>query len=349
MGTVEVLAKEVERRLSETRPGLRKTVSRKLSLAVAAMLEAQTANTAVIANLLPLKTDSAHHRQQWLRRLLKNELLVSEEVMEPNAREILNELNRKEGLIVLSLDQTDLGNRFAILTLSLKVGNRALPLAWKVESGEANIGFDGQKILLERACAWLPEGAKVLFVADRFYPSQELMHGLKAHEWSYRLRLKGNLRVEIETGVTTTGQLAQGVKGDSHSDVRLFGSRVPTNIGILHEAGHKEPWIVAMDCLPTRETVLEYRNRWCIEPMFSDFKSRGFGLEGTHLEAPARVERLMLIMALAMYWCVCAGHEEAVYHPTLDEKKPSHNTMLTTGVLNSSIEAHSPGLLADFV
>jgi hypothetical protein len=46
-----------------------------------------------------------------------------------------------------------------------------------------------------------------------------------------------------------------------------------------------------------------------IEPMFSDFKTRGFRLEDTYLEYPDRVDRLILMMALAMYWCVMAGQD----------------------------------------
>jgi hypothetical protein len=47
-----------------------------------------------------------------------------------------------------------------------------------------------------------------------------------------------------------------------------------------------------------------YRKCWTLEPMFSDFKSRGFGLEETQLQVPERLDRLILVMALAMYGCV---------------------------------------------
>jgi hypothetical protein len=53
------------------------------------------------------------------------------------------------------------------------------------------------------------------------------------------------------------------------------------NIGVLHEPGHPAPWIVAMECVPTAAAVRDYGLRWGSEPMFSDFKSRGFGLEDT--------------------------------------------------------------------
>jgi len=42
---------------------------------------------------------------------------------------------------MLSLDQTDLGNRMAVLMITLRVGDRSLPLAWLEEEGAANIGF----------------------------------------------------------------------------------------------------------------------------------------------------------------------------------------------------------------
>ena len=55
--------------------------------------------------------------------------------------------------------------------------------------------------------------------------------------------------------------------------------------------------------------------------MFSDFKSRGFGLEETQLETAKRLDSLILIMSLAMYWCVATGYEDAQNNSTPVEKK----------------------------
>jgi len=41
--------------------------------------------------------------------------------------------------------------------------------------------------------------------------------------------------------------------------------------------------------------------------MVSDFKSRGFGLDQTHLRSPDRLSRLILVMSLALYWAVSTG------------------------------------------
>jgi hypothetical protein len=270
-----MLAEEVERGLGQAHPRLRKTVLRKLALAVGAMIEGRTPNTVELANLLPLPTESQDMREQWLRRLLKNPLWVSPAVMEPLAREELALAARHGQTVLLSLDQTDLGDRMAVLMVSVRIGDRALPLAWIAEAGAANIGFEGQRKILDQVVAWLPMGAEVLLSADRFYPSVNLFDWLYAHGWRYRLRLKGNLLADPGYGdEVTTGDLAQGVKERYLTKVSLFASGVLTNLDILHEAGHPEPWIIAMECPPTRTAVLDYGTRWGIEPMFSDFKGR---------------------------------------------------------------------------
>jgi hypothetical protein len=115
---------------------------------------------------------------------------------------------------------------------------------------------------LEQVRIWLPVGAKALLSADRFYPSVALFAWLKQQGGDYRLRVKGNL--EVDTGMSheaTTGELARGVKERYLSGVRLFAAGVSTNLGILHEAGHPEPWIIAMNSVPTRAAVLDYGAR----------------------------------------------------------------------------------------
>ena len=102
--------------------------------------------------------------------------------------------------------------------------------------------------------------------------------------------------------------------------VALTGKRAVINIGIIHDPGSAEPWIIAMSAKPGYLTTLDYSKRWAIEPMFSDFKSRGFGIEQTQIHYPDRVGRLILVMALALYWAVSTGMWDAAESPAPDEK-----------------------------
>jgi hypothetical protein len=48
--------------------------------------------------------------------------------------------------------------------------------------------------------------------------------------------------------------------------------------------------------------------------------SRGFRLEDTNREAPRGLDCMIPLMALAMYWCVQAGQDDASCKPIAAEK-----------------------------
>jgi len=110
-------------------------VVNKLALAVGAMIEAQTPKHDRTGKRMPLPTEQSESREQWLRRLLKNPLLDSPVVLEPFARTALEEAARHGQTVMLTMDQTDLGDRFAVLMVALQVGDRSLPLAWRWRRG----------------------------------------------------------------------------------------------------------------------------------------------------------------------------------------------------------------------
>src|SRR3954464_8503613 len=153
-----------------------------------------------------------------------------------------------------------------------------------------------------------------------FYGTADLIGWCQERTWDYRLRLKGNLVVFDGTDKTTTGKCARD-RVYYLENVELTGRRARTHIGIIQDPGHAEPWIIAMSEKPGYLRTLEYADRWGIEPMFADFKSRGFGIEDTQLRYPDRLDRLILVMALALYVAVSTGQWDAVHWPTPSEKK----------------------------
>ena len=128
--------------------------------------------------------------------------------------------------------------------LALRFGERAVPLAWRIEATEGAIGFETQKALLEAVAPWLPEGARVRLMGDRFYGTANLIGWCQERTWDYRLRLKGNLTVF--DGETTTTAACAEKRTFYLEDVELTARRVRTHIGIIHDPGHPEPWIIAM-------------------------------------------------------------------------------------------------------
>ena len=106
------------------------------------------------------------------------------------------------------------------------------------------------------------------------------------------------------------------------SEARLSGSSCVTSIGVLHEKGHKEPWIIAMDGVPTVARVRDYGMRWGIEALFSDFKSRGFGITQTKLRHAERIARLILVLTMATYFAVSTAMKPDPETPKYALKKP---------------------------
>lgn len=96
-----------------------------------------------------------------------------------------------------------------------------------------------------------------------------------------------------------------GLKG--LEDVQLGEKGPEINVGILQEAGHPEPWFIAMDVKPSPGRTLDYGMRWGIEALFSDLKTRGFSITKTQLQHSDRIERLLLVLTVALYWAVSTG------------------------------------------
>src|SRR3954471_8065047 len=293
----ESLSSELKRRL----PKQRKTQRTKLALLVSTMLDVRSANLMDLAAGLPREADRTDMRYQWIVRLLGNPLVISDAIMEPFAREVLERAGTDGEPLGLILDQSKVSDRHQVLMLALRCGERALPLAWRVEETEGAIGVETQKALLDAVVSWLPGQATIRLMGDRFYGTADLIGWCQEREWDYRLRLKGNLIVFDGADKTTTGKCARD-RVYYLENVDRTGQRARTHIGIIHDPGHAEPWIIAMyRCAlpegpeePSYLRTLEYAGRWGIEPMFADFKSRGFGIEDTHLRYADRLDRLIL-------------------------------------------------------
>ena len=319
MGGIEHVGAGIIADLAARLPRQRKTQRAKLGLLVATMLEVRSANLMDLAAALPRPAERIDMRYQGIERLLANPRLDVDAVMAPYAKELLGRAAASGQRLVHILDQTRATARHQVLMLGLRVGERALPLAWRVRETRGGIGFAAQEELVALAAAWLPAGAGAVLMGDRFHGSPELILLCRRLGWDYRLRLKGDLLVTAEGGETTTGEGA--ARGERLlPGIGLTAREVPTNVAIVHEPGHPEPWIIAMGGAPTAYRAFDYGLRWGIEAMFSDFKSRGFGLEDSRIRHAERLARLLLVMALALHWAVSTGMWDAAVHPVPAEK-----------------------------
>jgi len=334
-GIATAILKDLAARL----PKQRATQRRKLSELVAGMLVCQTPNLMELSNVLDRPTESAEARYNYVERFLKNPLVETEVVMSAYATDLLSRLARHQHTPVLMIDQSKANDKLEILMVSVRLRKRAVPLFWLAkDTNGGGIGFVEQEKLLEVVRAWLPEGCCPMLAGDRFYGTADLVQWCQRHSWRYRLRLKGNLCVYQDQGKDKT--LDQLKAEGKYSREKLnFRSGMFTYVGVLHEPGHKEAWYIAMDSPPTEYKTLDYGMRWRIENMFSDFKSRGFSLMQTQLRFADRLERLILILSIALHWAVSMGLWHEKEHKDHAEKRgPKNHIDHVSRFLNAAYE-----------
>lgn len=322
LGSTFHLAEAINQDLKDIFPEQRKTQRGKLALLVGAMLHARTANTMDLAAHLPLKTKRQDMRFQWISRFLSNPLVNCREIMKRIAPPLLKQITEKGKTITFIIDQTEVYGGEQLLVVGVRFGARALPLLWKAKQTNGNIGFEEQKELLDELVSWIPQATQIVLLGDRFFGTADLIAYCREKKWDYRLRLKNNIKVYYGLKEYLTKDL-ETLNEPFLKDVCLTNLHQQTHIGVIHEEGHKEAWIIAMNQTPSFYTTFDYGMRWSIEPMFSDFKSRGFGLTCTHLSYPDRVERLVLIMTIAMIWATLTGLWDANHHSLPYEEKQS--------------------------
>lgn len=325
MCTVKHLSEEVRSGLRSVLPDLNKSPLGKLSLCVAAVLEVQTCNPMDIASVIPLDTDQPDIQYRRLSRFLSTHTVDNDEVMMPFIRHAVHASSGSGETPVLCIDQTPISDRFGILMVSLRFGGRAPPLLWRVRKGTGNIGHDACKEIPDKIRSVIPPESKVPLPGDRFYGQAGLITCCQRHGRDYRLRLKGNLKVFTEDGTESSAKelipSAPGTKEVYLENVLLTEQRVPTNISIPREPGHEDTRILATGSSPNYYTALDYGMRRGCESMFSDFKTRGFGPEDTELEKTDRAARLLLILSIALHWCVSVGVRDRPENPLPREKK----------------------------
>lgn len=298
-------------------PWQRKTQRENLSEVIATLLHLRTVNTSEIAAGLPRKAERMDMRYQWLLRVLKNPHIDQHEIMAAYGKEVLINLSGTETSMILILDQTHINDTFEMVMVGVRFGNRALPLGWVVKETQGSIGFEDQEKILNQIAEWVPKGCKIVLMGDRAYGTPDLIQWCQKQGWDYRLRLKGNTKTYQGIHPVAACSLEAG----SYLNVAITHKGIHTNLGIIHDPGHKEAWIIAMSTPSSDYKTLDYGMRWGIEAMFSDFKTRGFSLESSQMKKQGHLNRLVLMLSIALYWAVSTGYWVCLHETQLLQKK----------------------------
>jgi hypothetical protein len=240
--------------------------------------------------------------------LLSNEKIDDEKAQRAHVRFVVGARKR----IVASLDWTvydqDEHHRIA-LSLVTRHG-RSTPLAWKTVTNEElterrNDHEDDLLLLFRRL---LPETVReVIILADRGFGDIKLYRLLEELGFQFVIRFRGCIVVEHATnGTSARGYEWVPTNGRALllPHAKLTGKRfeVPSVVAVKKRR-MKDEWLLASSLSwKAEELVALYGRRFTIEENFRDEKDPRFGLGilNVRLKTPARRDRLLLVMAIAM-------------------------------------------------
>src|SRR4051794_25924449 len=157
---IETMAAAIGADLAARLPRQNKKQREGLALLVATALDVRDVNLMELAAALPRAAERLDMRYQWISRLLANPLIDTGAVMAPFAREVLARARAQAHTLVLIIDQSQVNATHQMVMVSLRVGGRAVPLAWRVKETQGSVGFAEQRAALDRVAALLPAGAR---------------------------------------------------------------------------------------------------------------------------------------------------------------------------------------------
>lgn len=279
---------------------------------VAALCQAAQASSFAIAGQLSCLTDvefgSALTR---FYRFLRNERFDNWLLTE----QLLRLLGKEQKHLLLALDWTCWQDRFSVLTASVCVGTRSIPVASSA-CVKRNLARSQNlweetflRLVVDRLRA---SGVCAVWLCDRGFHRVAWLKQFVEMEQHFVVRLQRDVTVHLPDGarLLKSLELHEGerrdfgfvhLRADGFVRVRLVG---------VWAAGTKEVWWLATDLTNAVSKVVSYYDRRMgIEEQFRDAKGVRFGvkLKWTQFTRAEYVERMYLLVGLALLLWTSVG------------------------------------------
>ena len=292
---------------------VRRSQAKTLADLVAAAARVSRGTLSAIGRCLP-GSAAAKHRIKRAWRFCDNPRVHPADVMAAVIRRLTRK--RKKPLLV-ALDWTDIRSFHTLMAAAVLKG-RAIPLLWATYTdGQFHRSQNAvEEGLLRLLVSLLPPGLAVILLADRGFGRTELAKTCRALQIRFLIRIRPDVCVAHPsyTGRLDDYPVRRGMwRVLAGAEYRSDGA-VRLNVVIRWKRGlparRDDPWFLMTDLGGTAVRLTDlYARRMAVEELFRDGKSGryGFGLRQTQMRTPARLDRLILVLALALILLVGLG------------------------------------------
>jgi hypothetical protein len=197
-----------------------------------------------------------------------------------------------------------------------------IPLIWMLLPTAGNSHTSERTELLDRLRAAFPDLKIAALMGDREFIGETWMAYLQRQNIPFILRLRENQHV-LRQGYAAMSiaaiarHLRSGetmiIKGHCWLGRHDETLSSPVRLVLTRLASGE---LLALACSGRpRHALARYRQRWTIETMFGNLKTKGFALEATHLTDPDKLCTLLALLAFAVALTVKTGVAMARLHP----------------------------------
>jgi hypothetical protein len=235
--------------------------------------------------------------------------------MRPIVARLLKKRSKKKKLLV-ALDWVDIKG-FQTLLASVVLKGRSTPIAW---ASTTNHVYDGhrsrnafEESLLLVLRSMIPQKIKVVILADRGFGRTALASFCQRQGFGYVIRIQPSVTVRLHgfRGKLLDYPVFKGIAKVLRRVSYRSDDAVIQNVVIRWRTDlpkkRDECWFLMTDQPGTAHQLCKlYGQRMTIEQLFRDDKSKrnGWSLRDTKITRPDRIDRLLLILAIA-YLLLC--------------------------------------------
>ncbi len=266
-----------------------------------------------LANIGRAMTGTVKHQIKRCWRFVANDRVETADAMAGVLKRVLKKRKKK---LLISFDWTDIKS-FQTLMASAVFKGRSIPICWAscnkhvYDGHKSRNAFEESLLLVLRSM--IPQQVQVILLADRGFGRTELARFCQRHGFSYVIRIKPNVHVNCASykGKLIDYPVHKGICKLLKSVAYRSHHAVTHNIVIRWvrdlPAKRDECWFLMTDLNagPAQISRL-YGQRMTIEELFRDHKNKrnGWSLRDTKITRPDRLDRLLLILAIA-YLLLC--------------------------------------------
>lgn len=280
-------------------------------LVVGIMLAGSVSSARIAEALRRVRGTQASSQERTMSRFLANAAIDPHVVWRQLLPHVLADFAHQPE-ITFVVDLTALGTWAIIVWFGILHHSRVWPLGWRVMPGQSAWEEDQYAILtdfFQQVSPYLGQ-AQGRLLTDSGLTREKLVQLCEQYHWHSLLRLeldKGYYAKERDAD----GQLLwQPLKHLLREPGQYWQGQVwlwktyerPVWLTACWQQGEEVPLVVISDEGAGRHYLRRYRGRMRVEALIQDSKSRGFGLQATHVRDREHGERLLLLLCLAIWW-----------------------------------------------